>query len=76
MLTAEMTNAQKVVEFLRMHKGWWYCDACISESTGVEPSNQVNQIARPLGETTDFDRAKHQCKRCGSDRTCTRLILD
>jgi hypothetical protein len=74
MIREEMTSAEKVVEFLRMHRGWWYCDACISESTGVEPSNQVNQITRPLAVTVAYERVGNkQCKRCGQYKKCIRL---
>ncbi len=76
MITAEMTSAEKVTEFLRMHRGAWYCDNCISESTAVEPSNQVNQITRPLALTFDFERPdSHQCNRCGQHRKCIRMRL-
>ncbi len=69
-----MSSAERVAEFLRMHRGAWYCDACISESTAVEPSNQVNQVTRPLALTSDFERASStQCRRCGQDRKCTRM---
>lgn len=34
-----MGNTDKVVGFLRKNKGRWYCDSCISKSTGVKPSN-------------------------------------
>ena len=75
MIEANMTSAERVREFLRMHKGWWYCDGCISESTGVEPSNQTNQITRPLALTRVFERvAGKQCKRCGQGRKCIRMV--
>jgi hypothetical protein len=76
MITAEMTSAERVAEFLRMHRGAWYCDGCISESTAVEPSNQVNQITRPLALAADYERAAAtQCRRCGQDRKCIRMRL-
>ena len=76
MITAEMTSAERVAEFLRMHRGWWYCDGCVSESTGVEPANQVNQVTRPLALTSDYERANStQCYRCGQYRKCTRMRL-
>ena len=75
MIRANMTSAEKVWEFLRMHKGWWYCDGCISTSTAVEPSNQVNQITRPLALKGDFERvSEKQCKRCGQVRKCIRMV--
>jgi len=31
MITGGMTSAERVAEFLRIHRGAWYCDGCISE---------------------------------------------
>jgi hypothetical protein len=75
MITGGMTSAERVAEFLRIHRGAWYCDGCISESTAVEPLNQVNQITRPLALTSDYERAEStQCNRCGQHRKCTRML--
>jgi hypothetical protein len=76
MITAEMTSAERVAEFLRMQRGAWYCDGCISESTAVLPSNQVKQITRPLALTSDYQRADStHCNRCGRYRKCIRMRL-
>jgi hypothetical protein len=73
MITAKMTSAERVAEFLRMHRGTWYCDVCISESTG-KPSNQVNQVTRPLALSSDYERADStQCNRCGQHRKAIRM---
>ena len=42
----DLKSVEKVAEFLRIHAGSWYCDACISESAGVD-AYHVNQITRP-----------------------------
>ena len=73
MITAEMTDAEKVVEFLRMHPGAWYCGGCVTVSTAVEPS-KVGQITRPLALKPGYDGAfSVQCARCGQLRKCIRL---
>ncbi len=74
MKRTDMSSAEKVQEFLQMHKGSWYCDACISESTGVEPTNQVNQITRTLALTKEYERADKQCERCAETRKCIRMV--
>jgi hypothetical protein len=67
-----ISAADRVTEFLLRHKGAWYCDRCISESTGV-PSNQVNQVTRPLALTSDYERADMQCNRCGQHHKSIRV---
>jgi hypothetical protein len=73
-ITAGRTSAEKVSEFLRMHTGAWYCDGCISESTGVGPSRKINQVTRPLALTFGYERADViECNRCGQYRKCIRM---
>jgi hypothetical protein len=71
-IRVDMSNSEKVVEFLRINKGFWQCDRCISVNTGVEPPNQVNQITRPLGTTRDYERRATDCQNCGSTKVCIR----
>ena len=70
-----MTNAERVLSFLQSHSGQSYCDRCISELTGVNPPNQVNQITRPLALAGEFDRSQLQCRQCGQPRTCSRHLV-
>jgi hypothetical protein len=74
MISTKMTSAERVAEFLRMYRGRWYCDGCISESTAVEPSNQLNQITLPLALTPDYQQADStHCNRCGQYCKCIRM---
>jgi hypothetical protein len=68
----DVASMEKVAEFLRIHAGSWYCDACISESAGVD-AYHVNQITRPPVPTSDYQRAcDTKCQRCGKYRKCIR----
>jgi hypothetical protein len=71
-----MENTDKVIEFLRQNKRRWYCDRCISQSTGVKPSNQVSQICRPLGAAgSRFARLpKQRCAGCAKLWICTKAF--
>lgn len=69
-----MTNAERVIAFLGANKGSGFCDACISLATGVEPYDQVNQIAHALSLTKDYVRRMSDCKRCGRTREITAMI--
>jgi hypothetical protein len=46
-------NATIITARLKTNKGKYFCHACVSAATGVTPSAQVNQIIRPLGQSTD-----------------------
>ena len=75
MTTSQMTSAERVVDFLTSHRGEWYCDACISVEAGVAPSNQVNQITRPLALTPEYQRSDFAtCHRCIQTRKCIRYV--
>jgi hypothetical protein len=71
----EKQNAQIVTDYLKANKGRYYCERCISANTGVQPTNQVNQIVRPLAASKDFRRSKGMpCSECGKERTCTAYV--
>jgi hypothetical protein len=70
----EMADSDRVIAFLRANKGNGLCDPCISLATGVESSNRVNQVARPLSLTKEYARRISDCKRCGRTREVTVMI--
>ena len=51
-----MSNADKLVAFLRAHKGEYFCDRCLSERTGITPLAQINQLAHPLEHAIVLDK--------------------
>lgn len=67
-------NATKVVEFLKLNKGAYFCHSCVSLNTRVKPAQQVNQIIRPLGKAKDFRYMKTSCSGCGADRMCVAFL--
>ena len=71
-----MENLYKVVAFLKANKKTWYCDACISDDTGIKPPNQINQLTHPLeAAKSEFQRMPSTlCAKCGKNRICTRSI--
>ena len=63
-------NAFLVTAYLMANRNYYFCQACLSAATGVQPTNQVNQIVRPLGQTRDYSYQKAPCSVCGKDRDC------
>ena len=63
-------NTTTVVSWLKARKGQYFCHVCVSEGTGVQPVNEVNQIIRPLGHTREFRYMKTTCSGCTRDRNC------
>jgi hypothetical protein len=63
-------NTALVVGWLKQRKGHYFCHACVSQGTGVQPQAQVNQIIRPLGAAKDFRYIKTTCSGCTADRNC------
>lgn len=51
----KQARTEKVAEFLRIHAGLWYCDACVSESAEVD-AYYVAQITRLLASNSDYQR--------------------
>ena len=69
-----MTNAEKIIDFLRAHMGQWWCDPCINTATRVRSVDQVSEITRELGEATRYyEKTKStDCIGCGTRRKCVR----
>ena len=63
-------NATKITDWLKRNKGKYFCHTCASETTGVAPEAQVNQIIRPLQATKEFRYMKTNCSECMRDRNC------
>lgn len=63
-------NTTTVVSWLKARKGQYFCHVGVSEGTGVQPVNQVNQVIRPLGQTREFRYMKTTCSGCTRNRNC------
>jgi len=79
----EITQLEQDVSFfLTTRAGQYLCDKCISELTGIMPSNRVRQfITNPSsghrgagGQTLFCHRVKAKCVRCCQKRTATAYI--
>src|SRR5919198_137326 len=55
-----MSNTEKILEFLEAVPNGC-CDDCISEQTGVEPRQSVNQICRRLEKDDTISRREGPC---------------
>jgi len=66
-----MDNAEIVKNFLIKNKGAKFCDDCLAKELKIKPRQQVNQITRPLKETSNFDRERGKCSICGKDKKVT-----
>jgi len=63
-----MTNADKMMLFLRDHPGN-VCDDCISNRTGVTPRQQINQLGNKLAVANLLLRSDNKCMFCGKFKT-------
>ncbi len=68
-----MTNKDLVFDYLRNAEGP-RCDDCVSSGTGVQPRQQVNQIARQMQSEAFLARSSGQCSGCGRSKMINRLL--
>jgi hypothetical protein len=73
-MTRGMDNPEIIHRFLIDKAPASYCDDCLATEAGIAPRQQVNVVARSLGLTTDFERAKGYCSACGYDKFVTRSV--
>jgi len=65
----DMTNPEKVHDFLKKNPHKWFCDDCVEKSTGVD-RHEVNTIAITLALFPDeFSRMLTACVNKCSDRS-------
>ena len=67
---APRQNAELVTDFLKANKGMYFCHDCVALGTGVTPTQQVNQIIRPLEYAKEFRYMRTTCSECSRDRKC------
>jgi len=72
--TSVPDNTTKIVNFLKPNKARFFCHHCVSQNAGVTPTNQVNQIIRPLGRGKDFRYMKTTCSACSADAMCVAYV--
>lgn len=59
-----MSNAERILSFLRTKKGKQYCDDCLSACLKIYPRQQINQICRNLFDRGCISREKGSCSNC------------
>jgi hypothetical protein len=67
-------NATKIAIWLKARRNQPYCHKCVSENTGVKPTQQINQIIRPLGKAKDFRYYRTTCMGCSADAMCVVYV--
>ena len=68
-----MPNADDIKAFLLRNRGSYFCDGCLSNRTGIEPANQVNQLTRPLRGVPPYRFGDSViCSECRQERKCIR----
>jgi hypothetical protein len=58
------TNAVKILAFLK-EENKAFCDDCLSNTLGISPRQQVNQICRGLQARKRIIRERGNCTACG-----------
>lgn len=69
-----MTHADVIVELLDDAFPGAYCDDCLSRELGIEPRQQVNQIAHKLATKHKIIRQRGHCASCTKIKTINALI--
>jgi len=59
-----MSNAERILSFLRTKKDKQYCDDCLSACLKIYPRQQINQICRNLFDRGCISRKKGLCSNC------------
>ena len=59
-----MSNAERILSFLRTKKDKQYCDDCLSACLKIYPRQQINQICRNLFDRGCISREKGLCSNC------------
>jgi len=63
-----VSNTERIIEQLKAISPAALCDDCLSERSGVEPRQQVNQICRHLASQGKVLRKQDQCSQCGGNK--------
>ena len=66
-----MTVPERIVEFLKEHKGQPYCDDCHTVDLALARRLQAQQTTKPLGATTGYEREMGKCSLCGNEKMVT-----
>lgn len=69
-----MTIAERVADFLRLHRGHRLCDDCIAATMGLARRQQSFSATSALGATPVFVRDQDECSECGKTKTTTRAV--
>jgi hypothetical protein len=67
-----MTNADRIVQFLKQNGHAW-CDDCLSDKTEVTHRQQIYQLGSQLAKNGVIFRDKGRCAGCGKNKTVNSL---
>jgi hypothetical protein len=70
-----MSNIDIMLEYLEQNGPGGYCDDCISEQLGIEPRQQVNQVARRLSKQGLISRGTGVCSVCDRNKTVNKTNI-
>ena len=59
-----MSNAERILSFLRTKRDKQYCDDCLSACLKIYPRQQINHICRNLFDRGCISREKGLCSNC------------
>lgn len=63
-----MSVAQSINDYVTKFRPAPICDLCIVSGLGLSRPQHAAQITGALGTTSDFDRGKAVCSKCGENR--------
>jgi hypothetical protein len=67
-----MMVAERVIKWLRDHRGYGYCDGCIARELNLSRPQQVQAVTSALVTATSrFQRFPGSCYGCGRDKLVT-----
>ena len=64
------SNAATVANYLKSNKNRYFCQSCLMAATNVRPQAQMNQIVRPLEQSSDYRYSRAPCSQCERNLKC------
>ncbi len=63
-----LTVPERIVDFLKKHRGTAYCDDCIWGLVGLSNRHQAQIVNQTLGLCSGYTRTEGRCQSCQSDK--------
>jgi hypothetical protein len=71
-----MTNAEIIVEFLKLPAANSYCDDCIADLCELKQRQQSASVTSTLSLTAEYDREEGECRNCGQTKLVIRKLAN